>query len=49
MRSASGKGSGFSSTACTRLKIAVLPPMPSASTRIEAAANAFSFRIIRSA
>ena len=39
MRSGLGKGSGFSSTPSTRLNIAVLAPMPSASTPIATSAK----------
>ena len=48
-RLGSTKGSGFSSTALTRLKIAVFAPMPSASVRIAIAVKTGLPRSVRSA
>ena len=44
MRSGSGKGSGLNSTPSTRLNIAVLAPMPSASTLMATSVNTGSRR-----
>ena len=48
-RLGSVNGSGFSSTALTRLKIAVFAPMPSASVRIATPVNPGLPRSVRSA
>src|SRR5580700_657275 len=46
--SAPGNGRGLRRTASTKLKMAVVPPMPRARVKIAAAANPGLFRIIRS-
>src|SRR5215211_1518957 len=48
-RSGDGKGSGFSNTALTTLKIAVLAPMPSASVRTATRENPGDLRSWRRA
>jgi hypothetical protein len=46
-RPESGSGSGWSRTALTTLKIAVLAPMPSASVSIATSVNAGAFSSMR--
>jgi hypothetical protein len=49
MRSGSGYGSGFSKTAFTTVKMAVLAPMPSASVRTATAVKPGFLRSVRNA